>query len=79
MAEVDDNFLPELAEFISTNGLHRIVALEILDNPLPEVMTEIVLGDHGTIMVDLELFEWVQFVRSNWLGFHCPERRATCL
>lgn len=54
MAEVDDNFLHELADFISTNGLSRILALEVLDHPLPEVMTEIVLGDYGTIMIEPE-------------------------
>jgi hypothetical protein len=54
MGKVNNNFLPELADFINTNGLRNVIALEVLDRPLPEVMTEIVLGDRGTIMIEPE-------------------------
>ncbi|KAK4064920.1 hypothetical protein Purlil1_14086 [Purpureocillium lilacinum] len=52
MAQVGDNFLPELANFLRTNGLGRVLALEVLDNPLPAATMELVLGDHGTVMMD---------------------------
>ncbi|PHH64720.1 hypothetical protein CDD81_3982 [Ophiocordyceps australis] len=52
LAQVENNFVPELADFLRTNQLSRIIALEVLDTPLPETMMELVLRDHGTIMME---------------------------
>ncbi|KND86171.1 hypothetical protein TOPH_09206 [Tolypocladium ophioglossoides CBS 100239] len=54
IGQVGDNFIPELADSLSTNGLSRIIALEVLDSPLPEAMIELVLGDHGTMVMEPE-------------------------
>ncbi|KAM4063477.1 hypothetical protein HRG_011404 [Hirsutella rhossiliensis] len=54
LAQIEDNFVSELADFLRTNQLSRIIALEVLDSPLPETMMELVLGDHGTMMMEPE-------------------------
>ncbi|KAJ6436709.1 DDE superfamily endonuclease, CENP-B-like protein [Purpureocillium lavendulum] len=54
LVDVEDNFVAELADFLRTKRLSRVIALEVLENPLPETMMELVLGDYGTMMMTPE-------------------------
>ncbi|KAM4067492.1 hypothetical protein HRG_001410 [Hirsutella rhossiliensis] len=54
LAQIEDNFVSELADFLRTNQLSRIIALEVLDSPLPDTMMELVLGGCGTMMMEPE-------------------------
>ncbi|KID81136.1 hypothetical protein MGU_11477 [Metarhizium guizhouense ARSEF 977] len=67
MGQVGDTFLSELADFLNANALSRVIALELLDSPLPEAMMELVLGDHGTMMIEpSRLLGCTPFRRTGW-------------
>lgn len=67
LGQVDDKFLPELIYFLNTNGLSRIIALEVLDRPLPKAMMELVLGDFGTMMTQPERLKGCKpFRQTGW-------------
>ncbi|KAK4071575.1 hypothetical protein Purlil1_13364 [Purpureocillium lilacinum] len=54
LSQVEDGFITELASFLHANQLGGIIALEVLDMPLPETMMELVLGEYGTVMMEPE-------------------------
>jgi hypothetical protein len=67
IAQVGGNFLLELADFLNANGLRRVMALEVLDNPLTEAMMELVIGDYGTMMIEASRLTGCKpFRRTGW-------------
>ncbi|KIW38197.1 uncharacterized protein PV06_10143 [Exophiala oligosperma] len=51
--EVDSAFLPELAEYLITNNLSKLVGLQVID-PNPTRMLELILPQ-GTVMLDVSV------------------------
>ncbi|KAH8587344.1 hypothetical protein B0O99DRAFT_526974 [Bisporella sp. PMI_857] len=50
LSGIDNAFLPELAEYLTTNKLSKLVGLQVID-PHPTCMLELILPQ-GTIMLD---------------------------
>ncbi|KAK4182311.1 hypothetical protein QBC35DRAFT_457420 [Podospora australis] len=52
LADLGHDFLPRLAAFLQENNLTKVLALEVLMQPLPSTMSELILGNQGTIMLE---------------------------
>ncbi|KAK6860990.1 hypothetical protein PG995_004626 [Apiospora arundinis] len=67
LANVDVKFLPTLANFIERNGLHNVVALEVLDGPQKDMM-EIVFSN-ATLMINQSRLQNMTPVRQTGWAF----------
>ncbi|KAK0717796.1 hypothetical protein B0T26DRAFT_599220, partial [Lasiosphaeria miniovina] len=67
LTDLSNDFLPELVSFLQKNNLTEVLALEVLMQPLPSTMSEVVLGDQGTIMLEPScLKDYHPFRRTGW-------------
>lgn len=79
MSQVDNNFLPELIDFLRTNKLNTAIALEFLDEPLPKTTMELVIGVRGTMRMEWSrLTNCTPFRQTGWAFAYQDGKPRVC-